>query len=74
MSKKTAGKKVRDILFGVLSFFLSFFLFMLSLGVVGEISLFNKSFWIDQMNSTNYFVDKCDEMTDRLVILVKGFL
>ena len=44
MSKKTAGKKVRDILFGVLSFFLSFFLFMLSLGVVGEISLFNKSF------------------------------
>lgn len=69
MSKKTAGKKVRDILFGVLSFFLSFFLFMLSLGVVGEISLFNKSFWIDQMNSTNYFVDKCDEMTDRLVIL-----
>ena len=69
MAKKTAGKKVRDILFGVLSFFLSLFLFMLSLGVVGEISLFNKSFWIDQMNSTNYFVDKCDEMTDRLVIL-----
>ena len=69
MAKKTTGKKIRDILFGVLSFFLAFFLFLLSLCVLTELSLFNKDYWIDKMNSTNYFSDKSEEITDKLVIL-----
>ena len=69
MAKKTTGKKVRDILFVVLSFFLALFLFVLSFCVVSETSLFNKGFWIDKMNATNYFAGKTDEVKSKLVIL-----
>ena len=66
MSKKTINKKIRGIVFGVLSFFLSLFLFADSVCILTSLLLTNENIWIDRMNSSNYFEDKTDEIADRL--------
>ena len=69
MSKKTVSKKIRDIIFGVLSFILALFLFADSICVLSVAFVFNKNAWIDQMHLSNYFVDKTDEVKNKLIIL-----
>ena len=66
MSKKTVSKKIRDIIFGVLSFILALFLFADSICVLSVAFVFNKNAWIDQMHLSNYFVDKTDEVKNKL--------
>ena len=44
-------------------------LFLLSSCTVLEATLFNSEFIFDNMNSSNYFIDKCDEITTSLIDL-----
>lgn len=63
MSKSTNSHKIRKIVCCILSFVLCINLFLLSVGVVFEATLFNSDFILENMNSSNYFVDKRDEIT-----------
>ena len=63
MSKSRSSHKVRKLVCCVLSFVLCIVLFILSVGVVFEATLFNSEFILENMNSSNYFVDKKDEIT-----------
>ena len=69
MSKKPLSKKFRDVLFSVLSFILALFLFLNSLCILISVFVFNKNVWLDQMNASNYYSDKTDEIKNKLVNL-----
>ena len=69
MAKKPFSSRVRNAVFIVLSFFLTLVLFLLSVGTVLEATLFNPEFIFDNMNSSNYFIDKRDEITTSLIDL-----
>ena len=60
------SSRVRDIVFGILSFFLSLLFTLFSFILVIESTLMNKNAWIDNMNRSNYFIDKTDEVRDKL--------
>jgi hypothetical protein len=62
-------KKIRNVLFGVLSFILSLVLFALSYCIVLESTIFNSDFVLENMNSSNYFSDKKDEIVQSLTDL-----
>lgn len=66
MAKKPLHSRIRDILFVLLSFLLSLIFFMLSVCTVFEATIFNPEFIFDNMNSSNYFIDKKDEITTSL--------
>ena len=68
MSKKTK-KKVRNIICTILSFFLALFIFADVFCVFTVSYAVNENVWIDQMNSSNYYSDKADEIKNRLVSL-----
>ena len=61
--------KMRSIVFCILSFILSFVLLLLSMSVMLEATILNPSYILDNMNTTNYFTDKKDEITKELVDL-----
>ncbi len=61
--------KMRSIVFCILSFILSFVLLLLSISVMLEATILNPSYILDNMNTTNYFTDKKDEITKELVDL-----
>ena len=69
MAKKPFSSRVRNAVFIVLSFLLTLVLFLLSVGTVLEATLFNPEFIFDNMNSSNYFIDKSDEITTSLIDL-----
>lgn len=69
MAKKPFSSRVRNAVFIVLSFLLTLVLFLLSVGTVLEATLFNPEFIFDSMNSSNYFIDKRDEITTSLIDL-----
>ena len=69
MSKKPLSKKIRDVLFSVLSFILALFLFLDSICILTSVFVFNKNVWLDQMNVSNYYSDKTDEIKNKLVVL-----
>lgn len=69
MAKKTFHSKARSIVFCVLSFLMSVMLFALSLCVVLTITVFNPQFILDNMDSSNYYFNKCDEITEELIDL-----
>lgn len=69
MAKKPFSSRVRNAVFIVLSFLLTLVLFLLSVGTVLEATLFNPEFIFDNMNSSNYFIDKRDEITTSLIDL-----
>lgn len=69
MAKKPFSSRVRNVVFIVLSFLLTLILFLLSVCTVLEATLFNSEFIFDNMNSSNYFVDKRDEITTSLTDL-----
>lgn len=66
MAKKPLRSRIRDIVFVLLSFLLSLIFFMLSVCTVFEATIFNPEFIFDNMNSSNYFIDKKDEITTSL--------
>lgn len=61
--------KVRHIIYGIISFVLSFLLFLLSFAIVLQSTILNPSYIMDNMNTSNYFVDKRDEIKESLVDL-----
>ena len=69
MAKKPFSSRVRNAVFIVLSFLLTLILFLLSVCTVLEATLFNPEFIFDNMNSSNYFIDKSDEITTSLIDL-----
>ena len=69
MSKKPFSSRVRNAVFILLSFLLTLILFLLSICTVFEATLFNSEFIFDNMNSSNYFIDKRDEITTSLIDL-----
>lgn len=58
--------KMRSIVYGILSFILSFVLFLLSFAIMLQATILNPSYIIDNMNGSNYFTDKKDEITKSL--------
>ena len=62
-------KKVRNIICTILSFFLALFIFADVFCVFTVSYAVNENVWIDQMNSSNYYSDKADEIKNRLVSL-----
>lgn len=69
MSNKPFSSRVRNAVFIVLSFLLTLILFLLSVCTVLEATLFNSEFIFDNMNFSNYFIDKRDEITTSLIDL-----
>ena len=69
MSKRPLSHKIRDFVFAVLSFVLSLLLTTLSFCLVLEATIFNKNSWIDNMNKSDYYVDKTEEVRKHLVDL-----
>lgn len=63
------NSKVRHIIYGIISFVLSFVLFLLSSAIVLQSTILNPSYIMDNMNTSNYFVDKRDEIKESLVDL-----
>lgn len=63
------NSKVRHIIYGIISFVLSFVLFLLSFAIVLQSTILNPSYIMDNMNTSNYFVDKRDEIKESLVDL-----
>lgn len=63
------NSKVRHIIYGIISFVLSFVLFLLSFAIVLQSTILNPTYIMDNMNTSNYFVDKRDEIKESLVDL-----
>ncbi len=63
------NSKIRHIIYGIISFVLSFVLFLLSFAVMLQSTILNPSYIMDNMNTSNYFVDKRDEIKSSLVDL-----
>lgn len=63
------NSKVRHIIYGIISFVLSFILFLISFAIVLQSTILNPSYIMDNMNASNYFVDKRDEIKESLVDL-----
>lgn len=63
------NSKVRHIIYGIISFVLSFVLFLLSFAIVLQSTILNPSYIMDNMNTSKYFVDKRDEIKESLVDL-----
>lgn len=69
MAKKPFKSYVRNGVFTILSFVMAILLFILSLCIILSATLFNSNFIIDNMNSSNYFNDKTDEVVESLTDL-----
>ena len=63
------NSKVRHIIYGIISFVLSFVLFLISFAIVLQSTILNPSYIMDNMNTSNYFVDKRDDIKESLVNL-----
>lgn len=63
------NSKIRHIIYGIISFVLSFVLFLLSFAVMLQSTILNPSYIMDNMNTSNYFIDKRDEIQKSLVDL-----
>ncbi len=66
MAKKPFRSKIKHAVYIILSFLLSVTLFALSICTVLQATIFNSNFIMDNMNSSNYFIDKRDEITNSL--------
>lgn len=69
MSNKSVKKKVRNVVFSVLSFVLALFLFMNMICVFTIAYAVNENAWIDLMNASNYYADKTEEIKNKLIVL-----
>ena len=66
MSKKPTSSRIREVVFGILSFFLSLLFTMFSFSLVIGSTVLNKNAWIDSMNRCGYFNDKTTEVCNKL--------
>ncbi len=66
MSKKPTSGRIREVVFGILSFFLSLLFTMFSFSLVIVSTVLNKNAWIDSMNRCGYFNDKTTEVRNKL--------
>lgn len=66
MSKKPMSSRIREVVFGILSFFLSLLFTMFSFSLVIGSTVLNKNAWIDSMNRCGYFNDKTTEARNKL--------
>ncbi len=69
MAKKPLLSRIRNAVFLIMSFILSLVLFLLTFSIVLTATVFNIDFIFSSMNSSNYFVDKKDEITVSLTDL-----
>ncbi len=69
MSKKNSQNKVKSVIYVMMAFFMSCLFMLLSVSVTLQITLLNPNFILDNMNSTNYFVEKRQEIEQSLVDL-----
>lgn len=69
MAKKPFRSRIRSVVYTIMAFILSLVLFTLSFGVMFEATILNPNFIINNMNSSSYFIDKRDEITQSLVDL-----
>lgn len=69
MAKKPLHSRIKSIVYNVLAFLLSLILFTLSFCITLEATILNPNFIINNMNSSSYFSDKRDEITQSLVDL-----
>lgn len=69
MSKISAKSKIKSVIYVMLAFILSLCLFVLSFAFMLKVTLLNTGYVMDNMNSTNYFADKKDEITRDLMDL-----
>lgn len=67
--KHKEKSKVKPVLYGFLSFMLSLCLFLLSIVVILDITVFSKEFMKNIMNSNDYYSIVKDELRDELKIL-----
>lgn len=69
MSKKTFGNRLKSALYIVFSFLITIALILLSICILLESTILNADFIYDNMNTSNYFVDKKDEINRKLTDL-----
>lgn len=62
MAHSKVKSRIRSVVFCILSFVLSLCLFSLSVCTMLTFTLFNKDYIFNNMNSSNYFIDKTDEL------------
>lgn len=69
MAHSHLQSKIRLVIFCLLSFVLSICLFLVTVCTVLMMTVFNQGYIYDNMNSSNYFVDKSDEIVVSLTDL-----
>lgn len=69
MAKTPLLSRVKSVIYSVMAFLLSLILFVLSFGIMLEATMLNPDFIINNMNSSNYFADKSDEIRRSLTDL-----
>ena len=62
MNTQTIGKRIRDILFGVLSFFLALCLFLDAVCALASMTVLNEESWMEQMTVSGYYSEKEQEI------------
>lgn len=61
--------RIAKIVYGILAFMLSFCLFLFSFCSIAEVTFMNKSYILDNMNSSNYYEELEHELTESLTDL-----
>lgn len=69
MAKKSLKSRFRSVVYVLLSFVLSFILFSTVICSTLMATVFNASFMLDSMNTSNYYTDKAAEITTSLTDL-----
>lgn len=67
MKKLFGNETFKKILYGVLSFVLAVSLTAFSMFILLKTTVLNKSFLMDSLNTSEYYMDLCDEITDDMV-------
>lgn len=62
MAHSHVKSRIRSVIFCLMSFVLSLCLFLMAVCTMLSFTLFNKDYIFNNMNSSNYFIDKCDEL------------
>ena len=69
LAKKSFKTKIKSAIYTLLAFLLSFLIFFISLCFVLKVTFLNPDFIYDNMNTSHYFADKKDEVTQTLIDL-----
>lgn len=61
--------KVKSVIYTLLAFIMSVLMFLLSFAITLQVTILSPDFLLDNMNSTNYFVEKHQEIVQKLTDL-----